>query len=258
VPVQRSTNRCHGGPILGSGLSSAVLLAAEGSVLRVIDLPPVEADSALAPEPLLGLEAWTATQGRVGLSVTRSGEIYLFAAGELLLARRNSQWRAFPLTPLLTSGWFGTSARKLAPGVKQALLASLIEASAAHHGACLGVVPYGQVAQVTANLIDSGDRWNNVNNQRRTMLNQSNFLNLNRRHRLELLSMDGATLVDQSGRILAAGAILRVDGGSPGGGRTAAARAIARYGVGIKVSQDGPVKAYVRSGGQIVEQFAMG
>lgn len=41
--------------------------------------------------------------------------------------------------------------------------------------------------------------------------------------------MDGATLIDQRGGILAGGAILRV----PGGGRTAAARAINEYGVGI-------------------------
>jgi hypothetical protein len=65
-----------------------------------------------------------------------------------------------------------------------------------------------------------------------------------RRLRLEMLSMDGATILDREGNILTAGTIIEVGGGSPGGGRTAAAMALARYGTGIKVSQDGPVDIY--------------
>jgi DNA integrity scanning protein DisA with diadenylate cyclase activity len=79
---------------------------------------------------------------------------------------------------------------------------------------------------------------------------------LSRRQRLELLSMDGATLLARNGTILAAGAILRVPGGSTGGGRSAAAAAISEFGVGIKVSQDGPISAL--SGPHRKLQFAMG
>lgn len=72
------------------------------------------------------------------------------------------------------------------------------------------------------------------------------------------MSTDGATVLDYTGRILAAGAILRVNAGSPGGGRSAAARAICKCALGIKVSQDGPVTAYVEDGGGVVRQFSMG
>ena len=71
-----------------------------------------------------------------------------------------------------------------------------------------------------------------------------------------MLSMDGATLLSQSGAILAAGAILEVSAGSTGGGRTAAARAIGKYGVGVKVSQDGPVTAF--AGNNLEPRFTMG
>jgi hypothetical protein len=70
--------------------------------------------------------------------------------------------------------------------------------------------------------------------------------------------MDGATLINQSGEIITAGAILRVPGGSLGGGRLAAARQISRYGVGIKVFQDGPIKAFVKQHGKTVQHFSMG
>jgi DNA integrity scanning protein DisA with diadenylate cyclase activity len=85
-----------------------------------------------------------------------------------------------------------------------------------------------------------------------------NFAELSRRQRLEMLSMDGATLIRQDGTIICAGAILRVPGGSVGGGRLAAAHAISAHGVGIKISQDGPVKAFVREEGVITQHFSMG
>lgn len=68
--------------------------------------------------------------------------------------------------------------------------------------------------------------------------------------------MDGATLITTSGDILAAGAIVQVRPGSTGGGRTAAAKSLAPLGVGIKVSQDGPITAY--SGTPVRERFSIG
>lgn|GEM_PF-3060107 len=245
-------------PILGSGLSSAVLLNKRGSALRVIELPAINATSVLAPEPFAALADWTNSDGRIAIAITRSGELYLFDDGELLLARRNSRWRAFPLRSLQSSGWFGDTSRKLSPMVKTTLLTSLVDASAAHHGACLGIIHNSDSARAIQNLVDQKDQWSTPGNHRRTMFNEASFLKLSRRHRLELLSMDGATLLNQSGLILAAGAILTVHGGSPGGGRTAAARALAAFGVGIKVSQDGPVTAYVRTGNRTVEHFSLG
>lgn len=245
-------------PILGSGLSSAILLAGNGSVLRVMSLSAVNTDNVLAPEVFAPVAYWTNSPGRVAISVSRAGDIYLFSGGQLLLARRSARWRGFPVSALRASGWFGTSQRTLTPRVKTAVLTSLIDASAGHHGACLGIVINSRSVSAIENLVSIDERWNSDRNERRKMFQTVSFLDLSRRHRLELLSMDGATLLDQSGMILAAGAILTVGGGSPGGGRTAAARAISSYGVGIKVSQDGPVTAYVNEGGNVLPHFSLG
>ena len=245
-------------PVLGSGLQSGVLLASDGSVVRLDDLPSVDTDGVMAPEALAPVAGWTADQNRLALSIGRTGEVYLFTAGRLLLARRGAQWRGFPVEALRESGGFGTSGSHLAMPVKTAVLAALIDASAAHHGACIGIVTNAQRVAALQNLVNEHDKWEVPDNRRRAMFGTYSFLHLSRRHRLELLSMDGATILDQSGGILAAGAILRVDGGSPGGGRTAAALALAKYGVGIKVSQDGPVTAYALEADHVVKHFSMG
>lgn len=60
----------------------------------------------------------------------------------------------------------------------------------------------------------------------------------------EMTSIDGATIVDHEGTIIAVGAIIKIEAGSEGGGRLAAAKTLARCGVAIKVSQDGIMQGF--------------
>lgn len=60
----------------------------------------------------------------------------------------------------------------------------------------------------------------------------------------EMTSVDGATIIDYDGTIIAVGAIIKIEAGSQGGGRLAAATTMARYGVAIKVSQDGIMQGF--------------
>lgn len=60
----------------------------------------------------------------------------------------------------------------------------------------------------------------------------------------EMTSVDGATVVDYDGTIIAVGAIIKIEAGSLGGGRLAATTTMAKYGVAIKVSQDGIMQGY--------------
>ena len=57
--------------------------------------------------------------------------------------------------------------------------------------------------------------------------------------------MDGATIIDFDGTIIAAGAILKIEAGSiGGGGRLAAAMDLAKYGISLKISQDGVIQGF--------------
>ncbi len=78
----------------------------------------------------------------------------------------------------------------------------------------------------------------------RKIINGKPFYELNRKMRQELVAMDGATIVDFDGTIIAVGAILKIEAGSEGGGRLAAATTLAKYGNSIKISQDGIIQAF--------------
>ena len=71
------------------------------------------------------------------------------------------------------------------------------------------------------------------------------FHELGRQIREEIIAMDGATIVDFDGTIITAGAILKIEAGSiSGGGRKAAAMALSKYGVALKISQDGEIQGF--------------
>jgi len=53
-------------------------------------------------------------------------------------------------------------------------------------------------------------------------------------------------ILSHNGDILAAGAIVRVPGGSESGARRAAAKALSSLGLGIKISADGGIVGFVR------------
>lgn len=78
----------------------------------------------------------------------------------------------------------------------------------------------------------------------RKIISSKPFFELTRKLRQELVAMDGATVVDFDGTIIAVGAILKIEAGSEGGGRLAAASTLAKYGNSIKISQDGIIQAF--------------
>ena len=57
--------------------------------------------------------------------------------------------------------------------------------------------------------------------------------------------MDGATILNKKGDILAVGAIIQNESGSYGGGRGAAAKRLSKYGMAIKISTDGYIEVYI-------------
>lgn len=94
----------------------------------------------------------------------------------------------------------------------------------------------------------------------RNLIGGKPFHELSRRLRQRLVSLDGATVIDNEGNIITAGAILKIEAGSEGGGRLAAATTLSKYGVAIKVSQDGIIKAFYpdRKNGKVKALFTVG
>ncbi len=94
----------------------------------------------------------------------------------------------------------------------------------------------------------------------RKIIDGKPFHELNRQLRKELAGIDGATIVDFDGTIVAVGAILKIEAGSEGGGRLAATTTLARYGISLKISQDGIIQAFYadRKTGKLKNLFNVG
>lgn len=234
-------------PLLGSGLDTGILLDRNGSVVRIENVrlreEPNTAASRFCPDVFRYVGHWTGEGGRIALSLSRSGELLVFQEGQLRYIYRAGQWRSLPLDVALSKGWSDGAGMNWE--VKQEVLASVVDASLGHHGACLAIVARNcQDEFLSSSLIRQDDMW--PTDPRYHLYESQLFPDLNRRQRLELLSMDGATVLDRTGRILATGAIVAVNAGSDAGGRLAATKALAKYGAAFKVSQDGPILLYGR------------
>ena len=78
----------------------------------------------------------------------------------------------------------------------------------------------------------------------RCMIGGRKFGDLGRKLRQELLSVDGATVIDYDGDIVAVGAIIMIENGSFSGGRLAAAKTLSKHGVSLKISEDGQILGF--------------
>ena len=78
------------------------------------------------------------------------------------------------------------------------------------------------------------------------LVDGKSFIDINRKLRSELISLDGACILDKEGQCCAFGAIIQSDSGSTGGGRGAAAKKLSTNGFAIKISTDGYIELYCK------------
>jgi hypothetical protein len=135
------------------------------------------------------------------------------------------------------------------PALRAAIHESCLDVSFARSGGCIAVVNWGDMDRVSPEYVDSEDLLSNGKRYKNRLLSVviagRAFQDIDRRVRLELLSLDGAIVLDRYGRVISVGTIIDVPAGSEGGGgRTAAARRLSEIGLAVKVSQDGRVSAY--------------
>lgn len=90
----------------------------------------------------------------------------------------------------------------------------------------IGIAPYDKLVELNPGYFNSANMKKRFIKRAflQKVTGNSSFCSLDRRLRAELISMDGATIIKEDGRLLAVGAIIQNDSGSYGGGRGAAAR----------------------------------
>jgi hypothetical protein len=229
--------------VLANGIDTMYVAGSDGRVFNLVSLPPGE-NAAYAPHRFSAIANWCDTANRVALALNRNGEILLFKDKRLQFAKRRGAWRFYSHEPVLSQ--FGRGLRRR---LKEAIYETCLDVSFARTGGCIAVVRRKNVSGLPK-YVNRDDIITETRTAKTRLLSKAiplgeRFNAIDRRLRLELLSMDGATIIDHQGNILAAGAIVKVPSGSSGGGgRRAAARQLSKLGLGIKISSDGPVSGF--------------
>jgi hypothetical protein len=229
------------GPVLANGFDTLLIAGSDGQV-RALEQLSTALESSTAPYRMREIACW-ATGKRIAAILNQRGEILVFQERSLRFARRGGNWHHYV---------HETNIKRMSPPsnrrVREAIYESCLDVSFARSGGCIGVVNESHRGEVER-LVSTGDLLLAPSTYKSQFLARviggNRFQSLDRRARTELLSLDGAMVLDRNGAILAVGAIIDVPSGSVGGGgRTAAAQRLSTIGLGVKVSQDGTITGF--------------
>lgn len=200
----------------------------------------------------------------IGVIMQSNGDMLIFKSKQLVFVKRNGKWAhldSYTVHSTISSKYNKEQfdefeSKKFADEI----YSSLLDTSFAHTGGCIAIISDEYVDIVKSQCFpkDSLDNDTDIT-EKKTIIKRlistgsiegekQYFQYLDRKLRLELMSLDGATVLDSCGRILCVGAIVKIDGGSDGGGRTAAAKELAKFGLAMKISADGAIQCYANNG----------
>jgi hypothetical protein len=247
---------------LADGMRTVFLANAEGRLLDIIDLErwgrhvgtPRTIDVPGAKVYEAHARA-TMTQGHVCAVLSPSREIKVFAEGAQVFAFRAAGWHLLDVQAKYRVWAAAVGSDALATRLFQTALDLADE----RQGALFLVVR--DPATAVPQLVAAADRLGITRDEvvcadvpsRRDLLRLlegRSATELDPSVLAALASLDGATVVDRDGRLLAAGAILRhvdlevPDQGVVEGARTTAAMTASRFGPVLKVSEDGTISFY--------------
>jgi hypothetical protein len=249
---------------LVDGQRTLFLTTHEGRMVDIVDVRQWSSDrcgdeSLPAPVPSVYEAHARATLkgGHVCVVLSPSHEIKVFAEGAEVLAFRHAHWHLLDLQAKFQLWADAVGQRSLATRLFQTAL----ELANARQGALFVVMrdPRAAIEQLisTADRVDAGVRPEVRSPSLPTRRDLLNLLTGRAVTDLEpsvlaaLASLDGATVTDAGGALIAAGAILRSAGPEASqdpviieGARTTAALAASRFGPVLKVSEDGAMTFY--------------
>lgn len=228
--------------VVSNGFDTMLVVNGNGFVLGSGQLSGEQLAITSSPFRLNLIADWCGPQ-RYGFVLNRLGELLIFRNKELLFAKRRGKWQIYAHETYITRLHPKNQNRAL----RDSIYASCLDISFARTGGCLVIISDDNIDRI-AELVSDNDRIdvapNNPKSKTIATIVTDTFHNLDRRLRQELLALDGATVLDRHGNVLAVGAIISVPAGSDGGGRRAAAKKGSEYGMGVKISEDGEITAF--------------
>lgn len=262
-PYEESLTAVKGFYRVADGLRTVFLVNRHGRILDVVDIERW-ANQAGVPEELPApcAEAYRAharatIAGRhVCIVLSPSREIKVFAEGAQVFTFRQAAWHLLDLEAKYERWARAVGHRPLA----ERLFQTALDLADAREGALFVVLR--DPAEALAQLVAPADRLDGpaadpglgelqvLRRRLLDLLEGRTVLDLDRPVLAALATMDGATVTDPAGRLLAVGAILLhpvlpdMHGWPTEGARTTAAVAAAKFGPVLKVSEDGIISFY--------------
>ena len=275
--------------MLSNGLSSCLKLTIDGYLTGYATLPACAKKDILSP--LSDTNMANACRGNiVGISLIGNGDILIFKNQQLLFARRSGSWASYSHEEIIQRL---ADKKESTEEIRRAIYLSCLDISSTAHGGCIVHLNKGGNEAVLKHIdifdilnpayyhikLQNMGQYSFFDNEPENPANAfpenydeflkldksakissmnkviagKRFDELDRGLRQELLSVDGATVLSNSGEIVAVGAIIKIDAGSTGGGRLAATKTLAQYGVALKISTDGSIQCFHSNKDKVVK-----
>lgn len=245
------------GPLLFDGQRSVLVVDRTGRARtelqrhRLSRLLPERSQLDLEEEAFVDAGALVALAtrhlGGLGFFLRADRSIWAFADGGPLFVRRGEHWTSYPLELGIEVG------RRIgACGATDAVAQTAFLISNQRHGAILAIVDDASTLDGVVAPKDRYDLRNEIDpTASRAETRLHHLIDLDDDHRVDhltlarLAALDGATVVDREGHLLAYGAIVASKESQHEGARTAAARTLSEAAaIVIKVSEDGEMTIF--------------
>jgi len=264
--------------LLSDGINTVLELSRDGFLMKYLTVPKQFDQALLVPYDFIRF-ASLCHGNKIGVCLLANGDILLFKEKTLLFAKRNGKWVSFSHEEIISK--LADRTGEYTQDVRKSIYLSALDTSFAKTGGCIvhlnkedyyNVLKHIDICDCLNSTCYDYKLQENINQSfffdatqvketptfeqflREDKMTKSanliqlignrKFYDLDRKLRLELMSIDGATVVDADGNILAVGAIINIEAGSTGGGRLAAAKTLSKYGMSIKISNDGRMEGF--------------
>ena len=245
---------------LSDAYYTSYLVSDQGAVVRFVDLRTEARELVAAPRnyfPEWCRDLALASRGhRVGMALTRNGDLLVFDEGTLRFTYRFCRWQYWNHTHLVdllkNSARVQKVPKAVIPRVVSAIYRAALDVSFRRSGGMFVVL---RNRSNVSEIVRAADQ---ITHESRTPLTRQFdsalptmlIQNLPRALLIELAALDGAVVVSNKGELLAYGAVLQpkkkgsID--AEEGSRTKAAIGASKYGLAVKVSSDGDITVYVQ------------
>ena len=209
------------------------------------------------------------TEGKIGIFLLINGDIMIAKNRTIEFVKRNGTWLNFNVVSFENSLQSYIDKHNLSRMLVNEVYASALDVSFSHGGGIIAVT-HNMKELIDKQILSEVDCLSSdveddkteiviskkINDREKRQLKREillrlvegkYFFDIDRKLRSELISMDGATILDTTGKIITFGAIIQNDSGSSGGGRGAAAKKLSNYGFSIKISTDGYIEVFEES-----------